>query len=515
MKTISTLAAALVCLSTLCLRPLPAEAAPKALSAAEAEYQAAMLVFLGERDTAKLIAGCQKALKLDAGHLPARYQLASVLYAEDRWKEARKEFANIVGRAPDSELSVKSRARVAKIDQLLERLNTPEALRHFRYLRRLQAIRAKTGDHAEATREIGSLIVDYPGYYEGYFVQAGLDSATGDYEAALKSASRGLSVAPPDKRNELEEIVGRLKNEQRFDAAMKTATGHLRAAKFDLAAKTFEEANGFLPARLEATLAAASAHQQAANYSRARDLLLRVQREGDLEQALRASRGLQLIEPLVTAVGEADADMASRQGGGDFLKARGQLSGGKLDEALRSVSDAIDALKIDPAYSRYFALRARIQMRKENLAAAREDYNRALAVNPNDSDARRELAQLHYSQENYLEALSELRRIADGHRDLAYHTRRAELEIRLGDLDGAGDTLKQAQAQAKTAHDQEVVKSWQVKLAAEQGRTAEANAALADMQKKRPSGVNPAGAKGASNAKGKKPKIDFSILDKK
>lgn len=481
------------------------------LTEAETEYRLVGLDFLRDADRANAIAGYEKVLRLDARHLGARYRLGGVLLLEDRWEAARHHFAEVVRLAPNTDHGVKSRARLDEIDQLLKRFNTPESRRHFAYLKELDLVRAGANDAQEAFAAVGRLIREQPDYHEAYFVQAGLASAAGDHRAALNFAERGLRVAPAAKRNDLSQIVGRLRDEERFDKEMEDATALLRRGDFAAAAAGFEAVYQARATRHEAGFAAAGAHQQAGQFEKARALYQTLQRKGSLDDALRASRNLEVIKSLTEATAIGDLGMATREGGEQFLAAKSKLAGGDFDEALREATAAIDSLKLDPVFSRYFTLRARIQVKRNNPTAAIEDLNRALVVNPNDSRARMELAGLYYAQDRHLESLSELRRVGDDRRDLAYEIRRGELEIRLGDHQGADASLKRALTLAKTRHEREMVQSWRVKLAAAQGKSDAA--ALAELGKRK-SPIAPAtGAKGTKKPAGDKPKIDFSILD--
>lgn len=497
---------------TTVLLSLPAHRLAAAeLSAAETEYRLVGLGFLQDANRANAITGYEKVLKLDAGHVGARYRLGSVLLLEDRWEEARTHFAEVVRLAPNSENGVKSRARLGEIDQLLRKFNTAEARRHYAYLKDLEQARSGAESAGEAFAAVGKLVLDHPDYFEAYFVQAGFASATGDHRAALNFAERGLRLAPSDKREDLSQLVARIKSQQQFDEAMKSAAGILRRGEFIEAAEKFEAAYRLPAKRPAAAFAAAGAYQQAGQFGKARTLYQAIQREGSLEDALRASRNLRTIESLLQTATASDTDMAIREGGDAYLAAQAKLASGKIDEALRKATEAIDALKIDPVFSRYFTLRARIQLKKQNVTAAVEDFNRALVVNPSDATARLELANLYYSQAQYLEALSELRQIGDEHRDLTYEIRRVELEVRSGDFKGADASLKRGLALAKTAHEREMVLSWRVKLAAAQGESDAAS--LAEMGK-RPSPIKPAGGpKGSTKPAGEKAKIDFGILD--
>jgi tetratricopeptide (TPR) repeat protein len=223
------------------------------------------------------------------------------------------------------------------------------------------------------------------------------------------------------------------------------------------------------------------------------------------------------MKPLLQSRETSEYSLDNLLGGQDYQQAQDAAQAGDLDTALSGIDHAIDALRFDPVYSRYFTLRGSIHSQKNNLDAAKADFMRALAIDPADGEARSLLCQLLQDQERYLEALTLWRLSMDRHRDLAFFIRQADLEIHVRDFAGAQDSLAQAIQNGGTAHEHEVVKSWQVKLAVAEENHDYARELQGDMDKDRPSKLKVEGVlappdKEPESGK-KKPVINWDIID--
>ena len=442
---------------------------------------------------------------------------------DDQFDAAESHFKKFLELDSDSDLAIKIRSHLNDISEFKKAFSDPSALKRFKYRKRLyQLIHAKTGQDQEKTLDkVSGLIAANPDFYEGYFLLAGLLLDAGKLDDALSIAKQGYDISPDTKKQDLETIVKQIEKEIQYQRILHEASNQLRDREFTKAAAGFKKAFELLPESFEPATLAASAYFQGGEFANATGMYELIRDKGDWENALHAAKQLRLIEPMMNVSENLDTDYSTLNGGKSYIKAFSQFENNQLEEAFDEIDKAIDAITLNPAFSRYYTLRGLVKTRKDDLIGAMNDFEQALEINSGDKDARIQLCSLLQDQEKYLEALSLTRQTPEEYRDLNFYLNKGELELKLEDFTEANISFDQALSLAEDSVNQEIVLSWQAKIAREKGNTEAEIAILERMQKMRPS---PQTKTALDKLKGRqsspptkkqdsKPTIDFGILD--
>ena len=371
----------------------------------------------------------------------AHLNLASALAAADRAEEALAAVRIAVARRPDL-VNAHSILGVAlmKLNHLKE---AEESLRRALELdprhnvvhQNLGEVLRRQGRYEEAIASYRTMLESDPEYALAY---AGIGDALfhlGRYDEAIKSLSRAVSLLPDSP------VVGTL--------YVRMGRASLELDRFETAEKHFQRTMEINPNAVEPLVYLASLRIAQQRFEEADEYLLRAQqlkprniatlqniaeilrKQGHHEQAIAAYR----------VVLDVDPECAPAYAGmGDALF---QLE--HYEEALASLTQAF-SLKSDlPMAARLHLLMGQASQELGRTEAAAEQYERALHIEPHNTEVLDGLAFVRFGQERYEEALGLYRTLIDiGHAKARNHTNMAATLFYLGRTDEAIQNLERA-----------------------------------------------------------------------
>ena len=421
-----------------------------------------------------------QALDLDPGNADYRFAYASTFEAEEKLPQAQAEFEQLVARFPQKE-----RAQYALASVLYREGNLPAGFDRVE-----QAIRLDPQDA------------------DAYYLRAKIQQSQGKLAEAVQSLLVVTRIEPThlNAHNLLSELYARLgkpeeaRQEREAFAALKAkldsenfallGTEDLRSGNYDLAEANFNQAVASDPHNLQALYQLGLTLQQKREYSRAVDVYQQVLASNPRMAMVHAEMGLALasmgnkteaLPHLEQALKLQDDSFGLMLATGraflllqDYARAEACLlraqqllpsqpmvlvnlfnvyqQWGKTTEAQRYAKLAADA---DPQDHRLLAETGAFWLEQRDFLSARNDLERAVALDPHDSDAYLHLAWARFYLGDYPGArlaLDHYRQISTASADA--HCLSAKLFLQKGDVN---DALEEAeQASQLSPHDQQV-----------------------------------------------------------
>ena len=371
----------------------------------------------------------------------AHLNLASALAKADRAEEALAAARIAVEQRPDlAKAHTNLGVALMKLNHLKE---AEEGLlraleldpRHNLGHQNLGEVLRKQGRYDEAIASYRTVLESDPEFALAY---AGMGDALfrlGRYDEAIKSLSRAVSLQPDlPMAATLHVLIGRASQE---------------LGRFEAAEKNFQRAMEINPSMVEPLVDLASLRITQQRFEEADEYLLRAQKlkprdiatlhnvaerlreQGHHEEAIASYRVVLEIDPEFTR---------AYVGMGDALF---QLE--RYEEALASLTQAISLQSDLPMAATLHVLMGRASQELGRTKVAAEQYERALLVEPHNTEALDRLAFVRFGQKRYEEALGLYWTLIDiGHAKAQTHTNMAATLFYLGRTDEAIQNLERA-----------------------------------------------------------------------
>jgi putative PEP-CTERM system TPR-repeat lipoprotein len=313
-------------------------------------------ILLAKGDAAAARQALEQAVRADAGYLPARYALVSMLIDDNALDAAREHLGALAKVAPDdmrlayfqSALALRAgdldaaRDRVGQILKVAPD-NVPALVLASR-------IEGQAGRHASAEAHLRRVLAQSPDHREARQLLAATYLRAGQSARARQELQPLLATDAPDSRVLL--LAG--------EASL--VSGDIRQAS--------------------------TYYEQVAAHGRRSDAAAAYTRLGQIAMASgRADEGLRDLENAVAA------DPAFRQS--DLALVSIHMRNGEVDKALEAARELQKKNPRDPMSHQVLGM---VQLAKRDNAAARTSFERALELNPGLVPAARALAELDLAQ---------------------------------------------------------------------------------------------------------------------